>query len=448
MSLSARKRDSTPSARKSGLSARRAHDDWDKASFKAFWRKLSSWILGEQNDLLPFEEVRSRLELRGQHYRGLEQVPIDQIVGSVGRYRDFDRAFFPTRSSTRDRWIAISRARYEDVDLPPVDLYKIGDIYFVKDGNHRISVARERGQEFVDANVTEVPVPVPVTPDSDLDKVVLENKRRQFLEASELWGKPLEARFEASVAEHYEKLLEHVSAHRWYMGQKRGAGVSREEASADWYERIYWPLLEILREHGIFESVSPCDVDLYLWIVRYQEYLRQAPLDDEKAPREAREMLVQEHPDAPAVRKLARVLGKGRGFLEHVLEEEYARFLERTGLHRERPDADLHVTLPQGYPRLTEHISTHRWYLGEAQGREIAFDEAARSWHDGVYLPLIEIVRGQDVLRLFPGRTEADLYLWIIERRAYLREHDGFELSLEEAVGRVARERGGRSQPK
>ena len=111
-----------------------ASQDFDRAVFKAFWRKVITWIKGDNNELLPFDDVRERLSWRGQHYLGLREVPIDQIVGSSGRYLDFDRAFLPIQTKTKERWISIDIAHLDQVDLPPVELYKMGEIYFVKDG--------------------------------------------------------------------------------------------------------------------------------------------------------------------------------------------------------------------------------------------------------------------------------------------------------------------------
>ena len=115
-----------------------ANQDFERAVLRAFWRKIITRLTGEKNDLLPFDEVRARLPIRGQHYIGLRQVPVSKIIGSMGRYQDFDRAFLPIQIRTKDRWVSIDKAHYAQVILPPVDLYKIGDIYFVKDGNHRV----------------------------------------------------------------------------------------------------------------------------------------------------------------------------------------------------------------------------------------------------------------------------------------------------------------------
>ncbi|MCL4295523.1 MAG: hypothetical protein KJ077_07340 [Anaerolineae bacterium] len=139
-----------------------ALQDFAHAVHRALWRDWLSWLIRKNNNLLPFEQVRRHLSFKGQHQRGLCAVPLDKIVGSVNRYHDFDRAFFPRQSRTRDRWLSINKAYYQDIALPPVELLKVGEIYFVSDGHHRISVARARGQEFIDASVTEIDTSGPI----------------------------------------------------------------------------------------------------------------------------------------------------------------------------------------------------------------------------------------------------------------------------------------------
>src|SRR5690606_9341245 len=129
--------------------------DFERARQKAFLRELRSLFTREPNQLIPYHEVRRRIKPEAESYRGIQGVPIDKIVGSVDRFQDFDRAFLPRRRNTASRWKSVDRAYYQDVTLPPVQLYKVGDVYFVKDGNHRVSVARERGVEFIDAEVIE-----------------------------------------------------------------------------------------------------------------------------------------------------------------------------------------------------------------------------------------------------------------------------------------------------
>lgn len=254
-----------------------ARDDYQHARSKAFWNQILGWLTGEDTDLLPLDAVRARLPVEGQHDLGLQAVPIRQIVGSESRYRDFDRAFLPRQSHTRDRWIRIDRLQYEQVELPPVSLYKIGDVYFVRDGNHRVSVARERGQEFVDAYVTELATPVPLTPDADLHDVVLEQERILFLQDTGLNRIRPEADVRLTLPGQYGKLAEHIQVHRWFLGQERNAEVPYEEAVASWYDRVYMPLVQIIREHGILrEFPGRTEADLYLWIIEHSWYLREA----------------------------------------------------------------------------------------------------------------------------------------------------------------------------
>jgi hypothetical protein len=136
----------------------RTINDFEQARRKAAWRDWLSRLTGKKNNLLSFGELRQELPMTGQHYLGFQIVPLDKIVGSEGRFHEFDRAFYPREKRTKDRWLNIDQAHYEDVTLPPVELIKVGQIYFVRDGNHRVSVARARGYQDVEAYVTEIEV--------------------------------------------------------------------------------------------------------------------------------------------------------------------------------------------------------------------------------------------------------------------------------------------------
>src|SRR5438067_9764414 len=145
-----------------------AQSDFERARRKAFLNELTATMSGRANWMLSFEEIQRTLLIKGQFYRGVQHVPVAQIAGSVDRYRDFDRQFLPTQSFTRPRWESVDIANLTDVTLPPVQLYRVGDVYFVKDGNHRVSVAKEKGMEFIDAEVIELPSSVPLPPISSI----------------------------------------------------------------------------------------------------------------------------------------------------------------------------------------------------------------------------------------------------------------------------------------
>lgn len=418
-------------------------DDFERAYFKAFWRKIISRLTGQNNDLLPFDLVREHLPFKGQRYLGLRVVPIRAIVGSIGRFHDFDRAFLPVQARTKGRWTSIDRAHYEKIHLPPVELIKMGEVYFVKDGNHRVSVAREWGQEFVDAYVIEIDVPVPLTADIQVDDLVLKREYAQFLEQTGLDKQRPEAAFDTKVPGQYEKLLEHIAFHRWVLGEKRQGEVTLEDAAVSWYDTVYAPLVLAIREQALVtEFPSATETDLYIWVIKYQWFLRSAyreeSLSNEDALRSARKeaarQLIEEEKAKPLVRKLAIVLQKATWFDSLMLQQERADFLEQTKLHQSRPDAQIVITVPGGYEKLLEHIAVHRWYLGENRQAEVSKEEAALSWYDQVYLPIIKIVREQGVLDGFPERTEADLYLWLLEKRADLQDIYGEDVPLDRAA--------------
>ncbi|NDJ36455.1 MAG: transcriptional regulator, partial [Chloroflexi bacterium] len=164
--------DAKTSARQAFRRARGQH------LFRAIWTALN----GESNELLKWEEIRRKLRAGTPIYRGVQSVEVALIQGSVNRYRDFDRAFMPSQAHTRARWWSIGEARYSDVDLPPVQLYKVGEVYFVMDGNHRVSVARQLGQEFIDAEVYESRVRVPVRPDISPESLDVISEKLDFVE--------------------------------------------------------------------------------------------------------------------------------------------------------------------------------------------------------------------------------------------------------------------------
>lgn len=130
--------------------------DYNRAMIKGRWYHFVSLFRGKNPKLIAFDEVYDQQMLKSQHELGTCIVPIDRIVGSMGQCTNFDRAFYPSKSTTRDRWTSIARAYYETIALPLVELYKVGEAYFVNDGHHRISVARARGQRFIKAAVIEI----------------------------------------------------------------------------------------------------------------------------------------------------------------------------------------------------------------------------------------------------------------------------------------------------
>ena len=250
------------------------HQDFARARSKSFLRDLWALLRGKRNTLLSYDEVKERLRIGGPIHRGVQTVEVGKIVGSVNRYRDFDQAFLPARNSLADRWQRVDRAFYEDVGLPPVVLYKVGDIYFVVDGHHRVSVAREQGQEFIDAEVRECKVKVPVGPDLRPEDLEILGAKIEFLERTGLDRIRPGANVELTVPDGYSRMLEHIAMHRYFMGLEQQRDISEEEAVAHWYDTVYLPIVKVIRERGVLEEFpGRTEGDLYLWVLDRQQFL-------------------------------------------------------------------------------------------------------------------------------------------------------------------------------
>jgi len=250
--------------------------DFEAARRKAFWNELGAFLSGRPNRLLSWSEVRDELDLRGLVHQGVQAVPVAKIIGSVERYQDFDRAFMPKQDHIAARWRSVASAQYSNTNLPPVTLYKVGDAYFVVDGHHRVSVARERGHGFVDAKVIEAEARVPVTADLDAVDLKVRGEYTRFLERTQLDVLRPGQSVEFTTGGAYECLLEHVAVHRHRMEQEQQRHIPEDEAVCDWYDHSYLPLVRIIREQEILDRFPRrTEADLYLWIMDHQHYLRE-----------------------------------------------------------------------------------------------------------------------------------------------------------------------------
>ena len=256
--------------------ARLAHEDFDQARRKGFLQAITAVLRGRTNELLAFHEVERLFPIHGQVYRGMKTVPVAGIRGSVDRYHDFNHNFMPTGTQTRPRWESIDAAMISDISLPPIQLYQVGAIYFVKDGNHRVSVARERGQDYIDAEVIECTTPVALPADADVADLLRLAEYGRFLAQTNLDRLRPAACIEFSALGRYDTLLEHISAHRWYLGINLQREIGWEEAVQSWYDTIFLPMVETIRRLEILgDFPGRTEGDLYLWIMDHRWYLTQ-----------------------------------------------------------------------------------------------------------------------------------------------------------------------------
>jgi len=255
----------------------RAVEDFRSARRKAALKDILTKLTGQTDDLLPFEEVRKRLQAVQASKATLVEVPLDHIVGSVGRYQDFTRDFLPRASVDEGRWARVKTAISDGSQIPPVDLYRIGEGYFVLDGNHRISIARQDGATHIQAYVTEFHSPVPLSPDENLDDLIIKAEYADFLKLTHLDVSRPDADLSVTLPGRYRELAEHIDVHRYFMGIDHKQEISYEEAAANWYDKVYLPIVHLIREKGILRDFPKrSEADLYIWVSKYRKELSDA----------------------------------------------------------------------------------------------------------------------------------------------------------------------------
>jgi hypothetical protein len=257
---------------RTGLNAADAQDDFLRVRRRRALSRIAHRLRGEPGDvnlILPFEEVVAALGRTSERQLGLQVVPLDAIVGTVDRTRDFDRQFRPTSGRVRARWERIAAAMRAGESLPPIDAYRIGGLHFVRDGHHRVSVARALGRRDIDAYVTEVTTRVPVDGDLRVSDLLLKDHERLFGERVPLPGTARE-RLRVSDPWDYSVLAEGVEAWGFRVMQDRGAFMDREQVAAEWYEREYVPVVAMLRDCGLIGPGTETDSYLRLSAERYR----------------------------------------------------------------------------------------------------------------------------------------------------------------------------------
>ena len=248
-----------------------AVDDFQKAHMKAVLTEILAKATGKNADLLSYDTVRKELKLHNTAIdRGLHEIPLDAIIGSAGRYEDFTKGFFPKRSSDEYRWARVKVAIESLTGVPPIEVYKVDQVYFVIDGNHRVSVARQIGAEKIQAQVYEVDINVQLTPDLDPDDLMLKAELSKFFQQTGLNTLRPQIDFTLTSPGAYQKLLEHIHTHRYFMGIEQQHPIDWKEAVIHWCDQVYQPVLEVIQRQGLlrkFPNRSPAD--MYLWIMEY-----------------------------------------------------------------------------------------------------------------------------------------------------------------------------------
>ena len=252
--------------------------DFDKAKGKALFESIFNIMRPEKRELLSFYSIKELIKPRSETYKGMKVVNIGDIVGSEGRYNDFNKTFLPKREHLRNRWTSIDSAYYKDVNLPPIKLYKLGDVYFVRDGNHRVSVARTQGIAAIDAEVTELSAHIHVTKDmtmGDIKKELIKYERKRVLKSTGL-DKAIDMdEIHFTATGRYDELLRHILGHKYFINQDQEEEISFSDAAASWYENIFTPIKIIIQENSLVTRFpGRTEADIYMWVVKHWDMLK------------------------------------------------------------------------------------------------------------------------------------------------------------------------------
>jgi len=254
--------------------SQQAMHDFHTARQKAGIQEVLARVTGKSNELLSYDEVAEKLKLRGRVERGLHDIPIDAIIGSVGRYTDFTRSFLPRLANDRERWVNVKTAMEDGLGLPPVDVYKVGEVYFVIDGNHRVSIARQEGFSTIQARVIEVQTNVPLSPTDQPDDLIIKSEYAAFLDATKIMDLRPNVDLSVTVASQYQKLMEEICEQECLLEHEHKTGIPFQTAVEAWYDNKYIPIAEAIRDRGLLHWFPGRTItDLYIWIAENRSTL-------------------------------------------------------------------------------------------------------------------------------------------------------------------------------
>lgn len=253
-------------------------DDFYKARNKALFNRIQHFLTPEEASLISLSDLKKLLKPNNETYKGMQAVPVNLIVGSEGRYKDFDNQFFPKNAHLKARWESIDRAHLQNIILPPVTLYELGGLYFARDGNHRISVAKARGIEFIDAEVISLQSEIKLKPGVSmkylLQQIIAYEKRVFYSETSfgditDYWC------LDFTTAGQYDVIYNHILTHKYYLNLNQEEEITMPDAILSWFNKVYMPVVQVINDAKVMKKFKKRTIsDLYVWMIKYWDDLK------------------------------------------------------------------------------------------------------------------------------------------------------------------------------
>ncbi|HLO28083.1 MAG TPA: universal stress protein [Anaerolineales bacterium] len=252
--------------------------DFQSAHLRAKLQGVLARITGRSNELLSYDEIASKLKLQGRSDKGLQTIAVDAIIGSVGRYTDFTRTFLPRRRGDQERWANVKTATLDPVGpgWEPIEVYRVSEVYFVLDGNHRVSIARQEGWKAIEAHVIEIQTDILLTPDVRPDELIVKAEYADFLEQTSLNKTQEQVDLRLTMPGGYQKLLDEVCVRRCQMQEEDQKECTLQDSAVNWYRNIYLPFAEAVRERGMMRWFPDRTItDLYVWMSEHRVELEK-----------------------------------------------------------------------------------------------------------------------------------------------------------------------------
>jgi nucleotide-binding universal stress UspA family protein len=255
-----------------------ALQDFRSAHLRGKLQGVLARITGRSNELLSYEEIANKLKLQGRVDKGMQTIPVESIIGSVGRYTDFTRTFLPRRAEDQQRWANVKAATVDPLGLglQPIEVYKVSNVYFVLDGNHRVSIAGQEGWKTIEAHVIEIQTDIPLTPDIQPDEIIVKAEYANFLEQTGLKRVKEPIDLKITIPGGYQKLLDEISARGQQMQEEHPREYSLQDSAESWYRDLYLPFAEAVRERGMMRWFPDRTItDLYVWMAAHRQDLEK-----------------------------------------------------------------------------------------------------------------------------------------------------------------------------
>ncbi|MCP4401068.1 MAG: universal stress protein [bacterium] len=390
-----------------------ALQDFRRARHRADLERIVSFLKEQSVGLLSHDELYTQSQTLDSQPRQVRNIPLDAIVGKLSRDKEFTERVFPAQKYKSTSLMKDAFSYDENPQkFAPIELYQIGDSYFISDGNSRLSSALQTGAKVIEAFVIPIQTERVSSQDLQADALVLNAEYHNFVAHSPLDRLRAWRKHEITIPGKYHVLEEQLEVCRYLFCELQQAEFSDEALVLFWYDTLYLPAITLIDSLEILRDFPERTAgDLYIWVCEHRTLIRH--IDSLKKFPYAAEIWAEvpsppdmdiEVPDA---------------------QEECRNFLKQTQLHRLRPEADIPVTDPENYRILRDHIDVHRYFMGLEQKRdEVSYQEAVVHWYDVVYYPITQAIRQQHLLEYFPNHGIGDLYLWLSAYQIISRRDD------------------------